>query len=297
MARTTRPVPTRPVHTALTGSAMGLAELVPGFSAGTVAYVAGIYPKFLALLQAALNLPVGIVQGHAKQAFRAVNWRFGVTLATAMFATVFILAAPVRHLIDTQPVFMSALFFGLVCGAVVAAVTQLATVTVKDSILVLAGGAAVFAVLGLGQADTTNPPLWLMFVAGIIAISAWILPGISGSFMLVVLGVYPVVVGAAADRDVAVLAVFAAGCVLGIALIVNALTRLFRARERQVRLVLIAVMLGSARVLWPFSTAFAGTDLGLPDSAFDAVTALVIVVVAAAAVVWVAARTPHDHPA
>lgn len=292
-----QPVGVRAVHTALTGSAMGIAELVPGFSAGTVAYVAGIYIRFLSLLAAVLRLPVALVTGDAKRGFTAVDWPFALTLATSMLATVFLFAPVVRHLIASQPVIMSAVFFGLVCGAVIAAVTELDRFAATDLAVVTLTAVGVFLGLGFGGVDTPDPSAGFLFLAGMLAISAWVLPGVSGSFTLVVLGVYPAVVGAVADRDLAVLAVFAAGCVAGIAIIVNALTRLLARHGHTVRVLLIGVMCGSARVLWPFSATFASTDLGLPARTSDAIFAAVAATAAAVAVLLVASRASRSQAA
>lgn len=280
-------------HTAITGAAMGLAELVPGFSAGTVAYVAGIYTRFLQLIQAVLRLPVLLVKKQGRDGLQAIDWPFAWVLAGAMLTAVFVAAGPVRHLLATAPRMMSAVFFGLVCGAVLAALRNLTRVRRSDALVMIAGAAGVFLLLGAGGTARSAPALWFVFLAGMIAITAWILPGISGSFMLVILGIYPVVVAAVADRNFTLLAVFAAGCVVGIASVVRALTRLMLNHGHTVRVVLIAVMIGSVRALWPWSNAFASTDLQLPPNVLSFVGLMALAAAAATAVIWVADRTPE----
>lgn len=278
---------------ALTGSAMGLAELVPGFSAGTVAYVAGLYQQLLALIAAGLRLPVALVRGQIKPAWRAIDLPFAVTLAVAMLVTVFAAAGLMRQLLTSAPQLMSAVFFGLVLGAALASALQIGRMKRAEWTGMLLLGGVVFAVLGVTRSDTTAPSLWFVLFAGVIAICAWILPGVSGSFMLVVLGIYPVIVGAVADRDAATLGVFAIGCLIGVASIVHLLMLLLDRHGRYVRMVLIAIMLGSVRVLWPWSDTFASSDLRAPDSVGQFIFLMLVATVSATVVVWVAAHQPE----
>jgi putative membrane protein len=292
----TRPVAPRPVvRIALTGVAMGLAELVPGFSAGTVAYVAGIYTRFLGLIEAVLGLPLALARGQLKTGWAKVDLPFGLILVGAMFVTVFSAASGMRQLLDTAPQTMSAVFFGLVFGAVIAATRQLRPVVAREWPGVIVIAATVFMLLGFTGPRTQTPALWFVLLAGMIAISAWILPGVSGSFTLVVLGLYPVIVAALAERDVTVLAVFALGCLIGLASIVTLLTRLLARHGRAVRLVLIAVMLGSMRVLWPWSDTFASADLGAPESVGSFVGLMAVALFAAGAVVAIASRPAPEN--
>jgi len=281
---------------AITGSAMGLAELVPGFSAGTVAYVAGLYQQLVTLIAAGLRLPVALLRGQLKPAWRAIDLPFALTLAGAMLATVFAGAGLMRQLLESAPQLMSAVFFGLVLGAAIASARQISPFGTAELATMVLLGAAVFVVLGVSRSDQTAPSLWVVLFAGVIAICAWILPGVSGSFMLVVLGIYPVIVAAVADRDVATLVVFATGCLIGVASIVHLLMLLLARHGRYVRLVLIAIMLGSVRVLWPWSDTFASSDLRAPDSVGQLAWLTLVAVVSGAAVVLVAAHQPETEP-
>lgn len=282
---------------ALTGSAMGIAELVPGFSAGTVAYVAGFYQQLLALIAAVLRLPIALFRGQIKDAWRAIDLPFALTLATAMLATVFAGAGVMRQLLTNAPEEMSAIFFGLVLGAAVASARHIGRIHPPEQAVMLLVALGVFALLGVSRTETSTPALWVVFLAGMIAICAWILPGVSGSFMLVVLGIYPVIVAAVADRAMTTLVVFALGCVVGVASIVHLLMRLLARHGRPVRLVLIAIMLGSVRVLWPWSDTFASSDLQAPQSAASFVALGLIALVSGALVVWVAAHATEPQEA
>lgn len=275
---------------AVTGSAMGLAELVPGFSAGTVAYVAGFYQQLLVVIAAVLRMPIAVLRGDAKAAWRAVDLPFAFTLATAMVATVFAAAGLMRQLIAQAPQTMSAIFFGLVLGAAVASARQLDRIDRREVALMLLIAAGLFGVLGVSGGQTTNPSLVAVLLAGVIAICAWILPGVSGSFVLVVLGIYPVIVAAVADREVTTLIVFACGCLIGVASIVHLLMRLLASHGRKVRVVMIAVMLGSVRVLWPWSHGFASADLAAPDTMANFLLLTGIAALSAVAVVLVGAQ-------
>jgi putative membrane protein len=139
---------------------------------------------------------------------------------------------------------------------------------------------AAFFVLGLRSGVVADPPLWAFFGAGIIAAVAMILPGISGSFILLLLGLYDAVIGAVSDRDLVVVAVVGAGAVLGLALFSTLLHWLLANHHDLVLAALIGLMAGSLRVLWPWPAGEDGvgdTTLGAPDGQVLAVVGLAVV--------------------
>ena len=154
-------------------------------------------------------------------------------------------------------------------------------------------GATMFLLLGL-RSDTevadnaleiVTEPWWVFFLAGAIAICAMILPGISGSFLLVVLGMYTEVLGAVNDRDFAVLIAFMLGCVVGLALFSTLLNWLLQRYHRWVLAAMIGLMLGSTRVLWPWPNGTNTTTMTLPRG--DVVVPVLLLVLGAAVVVIV----------
>jgi putative membrane protein len=123
---------------------------------------------------------------------------------------------------------------------------------------------AMFFLLGLSAGPVSDPSLPLYFGSGVVAICAMILPGISGSFVLLMIGMYQAVIGAVSDRDFLIMGVFAFGAVIGLALFSTLLDRLLRDHHDTVMAVLVGMMAGSLRVLWPWPEGTGGTTLGAP---------------------------------
>lgn len=256
--------------TALVGAAMGAAELVPGFSGGTVAFVAGIYERLVASIRQGARTLSLLVRGRpqdAWRAFTAIDWPFVVALAAGMIVTVLTLAEVLRTLLVERPVEMQAIFFGLILGAAVLAARQIREPNVWLMLLAVASAAVFFVIFGFTAGEQADPNgLWLL-VGGALAISAWILPGVSGSFVLLVLGLYTAVIGAVTDRDVVTLAIFAVGCIIGLAAFSTALNWLLARAHDLVLAGLIGLMIASARVLWPWPSdgGLGNPELGAPE--------------------------------
>jgi putative membrane protein len=188
---------------------------------------------------------------------------------------------------------MAALFMGLVGGSIVVAWAMLKTRDTKRYWIALGVGTATFIALGLrgGTSEDTvgqvaNPQLWAFLLAGAIAICAMILPGISGSFILVLLGMYGPLLNAVTTRDFLVLGVFIIGAIVGLALFSQVLYKALRLHHDAVIASLVGLMAGSLRVLWPWPDGVESTALGVPDS--DVLVATLIAVAAFAAVIIVA---------
>jgi putative membrane protein len=243
---------------------MGAADVVPGFSGGTVALVAGVYDRLIAAVSGAAGLVPLALRGRWREvpaAVRAVDLPFLVTLLAGLAAAAATLAGPLERLLDEQPVVMSALFLGLVLGAAVVARHRLRAP--RAAHLALAGAAAIVTagVLGLRPVPDGDPGLAFLALAGAIGVCAMILPGVSGSFLLLLLGAYEPVIAAIAARDLGTLAVVGAGIVTGLALFARLLDRLLRRHHDTVLALLIGLMVGSARVLWPWPS---GSGVGDP---------------------------------
>jgi putative membrane protein len=265
---------------------MGAADIVPGVSGGTVALVLGIYERLVASIRAgssALGSLVRLDLAGAKTWLRQVEWALILPLGTGILIAVALLASLLERLLHDQAEVMAALFLGLVAGSAVVAWKLL---TVRDgtrlAILVVTG-IATFFVLGLTESTSAQassqiaaPALWAFFGAGAIAICAMILPGISGSFVLVMLGMYSAVLGAVTDRDFLTLGVFLLGAVVGLALFSQLLHRALRDHYNAVMAVLIGLMLGSLRVLWPWPHGVESTALGAPDDHLPAAVAVAV---------------------
>jgi putative membrane protein len=268
---------------------MGTADIVPGFSGGTVALVTGIYERLVAnVRQGARTLSLA-VRGRIRDAvaaFLAIEWGFVVTLLIGILTAIALLASALSTLLREQAVVMSALFLGLVLGASVLATRELRRPAPVHGLVALLAAVMTFAGLGLSTGTVADPPLLAFFGAATIAICAMILPGVSGSFLLVLLGMYLPVIDAVEGRDLLTIGVFTAGAVVGLASFSTLLNWLLRRYHDVVLAALIGLMVGSVRVLWPWPPGpdgVGGTELGapvaaeVPGAAIAGVGALVVV--------------------
>jgi putative membrane protein len=255
--------PARMATVGLIGVAMGAADTVPGFSGGTVALLGGIYERLIANVRQGAHALALLLRGAPREGLRAVGaieWRFILPLLTGILTAVAVLARALSDLLETHPRQLSAVFLGLVLGA-----TLVASRDVRDPgprHLAIAGSVAVVTFLGLGLTGgaVADPGLLAFFAAGAVAICAMILPGISGAFLLLLLGMYPAVIAAVDERSWGSLAVLAAGCVVGLAGFATLLNWLLREHHDVVLAALLGLLLGSSRVLWPWP----GDEVGDP---------------------------------
>ncbi len=285
------------LRTLLTGAAMGTADLVPGFSGGTVALVAGVYPRLIANIRAAahvVSLTLRLRVGALPAALRALDWTFLLVLLGGIVSAAFLLASTLRGLLAVQPVVMSAVFLGLVLGAAVAARRQLhAAIDARTVAIVLASAAVTALLLGARPDVVADPSRLVLAATAAVAVCAMILPGVSGSFLLLLLGTYEPVIAAVADRDVATIGVVVAGAAVGLLAFSTLLHWLLRRAHDVVLAVLIGLMIGSARVLWPWPSATGVGDptLGAPgEQVLLAAGAGVVALVAVLAVDRVLSR-------
>ncbi len=277
------------------GFAMGAADIVPGVSGGTVALVLGIYERLIASIRAG-SKALGLLLKADTSGFRTwmstVEWALIVPLGAGILIAVAVLAGILQRLLHDEAELMAAIFLGLVAGSVVVA-WRLMRAPRPFHIAVVAGvGLVTFVALGLqgGTSEETvgqisQPALWAFFIAGAIAICAMILPGVSGSFLLVLMGMYGPVLAAATDRDFAVLGVFMLGAVVGLALFSQLLHHALQHHHDNMLAALIGLMAGSVRVLWPWPNGVDSTELGAPDG--DVVLAIAGAIIAFAVVVVV----------
>jgi len=255
----------RSLQVLLTGVAMGSADVVPGFSGGTVALVAGIYPRLIANIRASahvVSLTLRLRLRGLPAALRALDWGFLLVLLAGLVGAAFTLASVLERLLETEPVTMSAVFLGLVLGAAAVARHQFrGSVTRRLVLIVLASAAITAPLLGLRPAALEDPALLVLAAAAAIAVCATILPGVSGAFLLLLLGVYEPIIAAIAARDLVVIGAFLGGAVTGVLTFSTLLDWLLRRAHDVVLAVLIGLMIGSARVLWPWPS---GTGVGDP---------------------------------
>jgi len=271
---------------------MGAADIVPGVSGGTIALLFGIYRRLVATVRAGSSALGGAVRLD-KQAVRhwigEIEWRFILPLLAGILLALLLLAGLLDTLLTDYPIQMAAVFLGLIAGSI-AVVWRLPGRWDAQRVAILVVTAIiVFIALGLheGTSEDTvsqvaDPALVAFFLSGAVAICAMILPGVSGSFILVLLGMYTAVLDALTNRDVGVLAIFALGAGLGLALFSQLLHWALSTHFRTVMAVLIGLMAGSTRVLWPWPDGLDSSALGSPDGA---VAAAILLAIGSAAVV------------
>ncbi|HCJ29260.1 MAG TPA: DUF368 domain-containing protein [Pseudomonas sp.] len=233
------------------GMAMGAADVVPGVSGGTVAFITGIYDELLRSIGAVPNAVGPLLRGRVSEAWRIANAGFLLVLFAGILTSVLSLAKLITYLLEHHPIPVWSFFFGLILVSV-----HLVSKEIQRRSL----SRLVSLGLGIGFAywiTVAAPMQWSassisLFFAGAIAICAMILPGISGSFILVLLGLYPVVLGAVKALDLGVMLTFAAGCLVGLLSFARLLSWVLQ-RWRDLTLAfLTGLMLGSLNKVWPW---------------------------------------------
>ncbi|CAL9489547.1 DUF368 domain-containing protein [Streptomyces sp. enrichment culture] len=242
------------------GSLIGAAEAVPGISGGTVALITGVYEKLIggaghltsAARIAATDLPRGKGGARAAAEARKVDWAVVVPLLIGMAAALVLAAKLIAPLVKEHPQYAYAVFFGLVLASLWVPYSGSGrTWRPLDYLIGLVVAVGGFLLTGLPPAHVPTHPLIVM-AAGAVAICALVLPGVSGSFILLTLGLYEPTIEAVNERDFAHLGAFAVGCVVGLALFVKLLKWLLEHYHHMTLVVMTGLMAGSLRALWPW---------------------------------------------
>ena len=240
-------------YVVLCGLAMGAADVVPGVSGGSMAFILGIYGQ---LLEAIAGFDLGLLallrRGDWSSAAARVHLGFLVPLLAGLAASVLLLVRPITWLYEFQPVLLFAFFFGLIIGAIVLIARH--AHWGWQGLVAMAAGVAL-ALLLVTRVPVTMPhDPFTLFWSGAVAIMAMILPGISGSFLLLVLGQYQHVMEGVKGLDLAVLIPFGLGCAVGLISFVRLLRWLLHHFHGQVVALLVGFMAGSLWKIWPFRT-------------------------------------------
>lgn len=264
---TTRPgrSPLRGLTNIVRGFLIGMAELVPGVSGGTVALVTGVYDALIDSASHVLHGAKVAVTGPdrrrgAMAELRRTNWLLVGPVLLGMATAVLTMAGVMSSFVEDRPEHARGLFLGLVAASVIVPLSMLpprlthsGQRRLKDAAAL--GGAAVLAfwLTGLSGGETSTSPSYVaVFLAAAVAICALVIPGVSGSFFLLAVGLYQPTLDAVHDRDLVYMAVFAAGATVGLASFVQVLHYLLRHRRRITLLVMAGLMVGSLRALWPW---------------------------------------------
>ncbi len=244
-----------PLHLAQ-GLLMGAADVVPGVSGGTMALIVGIYERLLASVRVGLEAPFLLVTGRPTRAWaslRAVDWGLVVPLAAGIGTALVLAAGVIPDLMERHPEASRGLFFGLIVASVAVPWQALSRRTWREAALIAAAAVGAFVLTGLpALAPATDPSYLRVFAAASVAICAMILPGISGSFLLLALGMYEVTLEAVHGRDLPYVGVFLLGAAVGLGLFSRLLTWLLAEKPDATMAVLVGLMVGSLRALWPW---------------------------------------------
>lgn len=236
----------------LRGVAMGAADVVPGVSGGTIAIIAGIYEELIDSLKSInpTNLKRLFTEGLAAF-WAAINGSFLLALVLGIGASIFSLAKLIHGLLETQPILVWSFFFGLVIASAFFVARHIPRWT-SGEVVALILGTVVSYVITILTPGEPNTAYWFIFVSAVIAICAMILPGISGSFILVLLGMYKFILAAVSGLQFDILLVFATGAALGLIAFSNLLSWLLHRHHDLTIATLIGVMIGSLNKVWPW---------------------------------------------
>ena len=239
------------VGLSLRGMAMGASDIVPGVSGGTMALILGIYEELIDSIRT-IGRPAlwrAAVRFKIKDIFQIVNWQFLMAVAMGIFLAILILARPLEWMLVNQPVYLWSFFFGLVVASAYTVSKRIPKWTPKLFLTLIVGTVVAFIIVGLVPARTPDT-WWFLFLAGALASCAMILPGLSGAFILFILGKYAMILGAVNNRELLPLLLVAAGAVFGLVTFAQVLSWLFKKHHDYTLAVLIGLMLGSLRKLW-----------------------------------------------
>lgn len=232
---------------------MGAADVVPGVSGGTIAFISGIYEELLHSISS-FNLSLFTVlrkEGY-KKVWKMVNGSFLCALFMGILLSILSLAKLIETLLENHPILIWSFFFGLVLASVIFIGKQIKIWNIRSFLYLIFGLLFAYYITTLNPMMSQNSSPWFLFLAGMIAICAMILPGISGSFILVLLGAYKPVLNALNTKDIFSIAVFMTGAVLGLLTFSRLLKWLFSRYKNYTLAILIGFIIGSLNKIWPW---------------------------------------------
>ena len=239
----------------LRGGLIGLAEVVPGVSGGTVALVVGVYQTVISSAAYFSRGLFAAVRGDLsalRRDWARVRWAVLLPLGLGMLVGIVAGAAVLEPLIEAGPTVVRAVFAGLILASLWVPFRMAGSWSPGMLALAVAAAVGMFFLAGVPSLQTPDPSLWLVAPAAALAVCALVLPGVSGSFLLVILGLYEPTLAAVNDRDVAYLGVFVLGAIVGLALFVRVVQYLLTTFRALTLSLMTGLMAGSLRALWPW---------------------------------------------
>lgn len=268
---------------------MGSADLVPGVSGGTIALIVGIYPRLVTALASFTRAEVRS-ELRARRwgaAWRAVDGAFLVYLVLGILTAVAGLSRALGWMLEHQREPLYAAFFGLVAASAVLVAARAGAARFLPVAAGVVAAAATFLIVG-GTPRATPDAAWVLVLVGAVAVSALLLPGVSGAYLLVLFGKYDAVLGALERFDVGTLAPLVAGMGLGVLAFARLLSWLLARHGELTMAILAGVLVGSLRKVWPWQSEVGAVVRNVaPPGAAEAAFALIVAVAAAGVVAWV----------
>lgn len=234
------------------GLTMGGADVVPGVSGGTIAFITGIYEELIDSIKSVNLTTIKLLfKGEFKEFWEQINGNFLVVLLSGIAISLKSLASLMTYLMEHHPIQLWSFFLGLILISSIVVLRQINKWSVGVVIWGIIGIVAAYLITSLSPSQTSDS-YWMIFLSGALAICAMILPGISGAFILLVLGKYQFIVGALGDMNIGVIAIFLMGCVVGILVFVRLISWLLHKYHNFAVALLAGFMMGSLNKIWPW---------------------------------------------
>ncbi len=236
----------------LKGAGMGAADIVPGVSGGTIAFITEIYEELVNSIKS-INLTSfrKIFAEGISEFWGSINGNFLISVFAGILISVFTLANLLETLLQDEPILVESFFFGLIIASAVYVAKKITNWNWQKVLAIIAGIIVAYFITSLTPAQTSEA-YWFVFISGALAICAMILPGISGAFILLILGKYQFILGAVNDLNLAVIAIFAVGALVGLISFSNVLSWFLRKFHDITIAVLSGFMIGSLYKIWPW---------------------------------------------
>lgn len=235
----------------LRGMVIGSADIVPGVSGGTMAFILGIYNELINAIRSVVPFLKSLLRLRWREAFETLRWRFLLAVGLGVGLAILSLASFVHWALDEHPEYIFSLFFGLVVASIFIVRKRVKRWSAPSVLAALAAALGAYLLIGLAPANTPNSPLFI-FLSGAIAICAMILPGISGAFILVLLGKYQHILGSLLALDIVTIVIFISGAAVGIIAFSNILRWLLDHHHDLTVAILLGFMGGALRKVWPW---------------------------------------------
>ena len=252
---------------------MGIADLVPGVSGGTVVFSLGLYEKLLNSINTFRRLLASLIRFEttsAKIFFSQLDWFWIITLSFGALTGVFLFGNVIKNQLESNPILVASLFHGFVCAAVIFAYRSIGDKSKTQIAFIVSSATIVFIFLGIfdsqKMSENGHIATWVFFISGIVAICAMLLPGISGSLILIIMGLYQSILTALVDVQISIIITFILGVIVGVFAFAKLITWTLNKYYFYVMSILIGFMAGSLRILWPWPNGIDDAILGRPDN-------------------------------